>query len=177
MYGRVWLTPAQLSLFSIVPTVSSLENCYEFGDMKICVIDGQGGGIGNAVIKKIKIAFQEQVEIVALGTNAIATAQMMKAGANKGASGENAIIFTVPKADVIVGPISIVLANSMMGELTAGMAASITSSRAPKLLLPLTQENVEVIGVSPEPLPHLVDHLVEDRLRPLVTASLKRSER
>ncbi len=144
--------------------------------MKICVIDGMGGGIGNALIKKIKAAFQEQVEIIALGTNAIATAQMMKAGANRGASGENAITVTVPKVDVIVGSISIILANAMMGELTPGMAAAIAGSRAPKLLLPLTQENVEVIGVSPEPLPHLVDHLVEDKLRPLVIAGLKRRE-
>jgi hypothetical protein len=139
--------------------------------MKICVIDGMGGGIGNALIKKIKAAFQEQVEIIALGTNAIATAQMMKAGANKGASGENAIKVTVSKVDVIIGTISIVLANAMMGELTPDMAAAVASSPAPKMLLPLTQEDVEVIGVSAEPLPHLVDHLVEKRLRPLVEAS------
>jgi len=81
--------------------------------MKVCVIDGMGGGIGNALIKKIKAAFQEQVEIIALGTNAIATAQMMKAGANKGASGENAVIVTVRKVDVIIGSISILLADSM----------------------------------------------------------------
>lgn len=141
--------------------------------MKICVVDGMGGGIGSALIKKIKIVFQEQVEIIALGTNAIAAAQMMKAGANKGASGENAIVVTATKVDVIVGSISIVLADSMMGEMTAGMAAAVASSPAPKLLLPLTQENVEVIGVSPEPLPHLVDHLIEDRLRPMVEANLK----
>ena len=140
--------------------------------MKICVIDGMGGGIGNVLIKKIKAAFQERVEIIALGTNAIATAQMMKAGANRGASGENAITVTVPKVDVIIGSISIVLANAMMGELTPGMAAAVASSAAVKLLLPLSQEAVEVIGVSPEPLPHLVDHLVEDRLRSLVEASL-----
>ena len=141
--------------------------------MKICVIDGMGGGIGNALIKKVKAAFQEQVEVIALGTNAIATAQMMKAGANRGASGENAIIVTVPRMNVILGSISIVLANSMMGEMSAGMAAAVACSPAVKLLLPLTQENVEIIGVSPEPLPHLVDHLVEDRLRPLVENSLQ----
>ena len=140
--------------------------------MIICVIDGMGGGIGNALIKKIKAAFQEQVQVIALGTNAIATAQMMKAGANKGASGENAIVMMVPKVDVIIGSISIVLANSMMGEMTAGMAAAVASSPAVKLLLPLSQEAVEVIGVSPEPLPHLVDHLVENKLRPLVEEAL-----
>ena len=113
------------------------------------------------------------MEVIALGTNAIATAQMMKAGANRGASGENAIMVTVPRMNVILGSISIVLANSMMGEMSAGMAAAVASSPAVKLLLPLTQENVEVIGVSPEPLPHLVDHLVEDRLRLLVESSLQ----
>lgn len=132
-----------------------------------------GGGIGNALIKKTKAAFHEQVEVIALGTNAIATAQMMKAGANRGASGENAIIVTVPRVNVILGSISIVLANSMMGEMSPDMAAAVASSPAVKLLLPLTQENVEIIGVSPEPLPHLVDHLVEDRLRPLVESSLQ----
>ena len=144
--------------------------------MKICVIDGMGGGIGNALIRKINAAFKDQVDIIALGTNAIATAQMMKAGANRGASGENAIIITVPKVDVIVGSVSIVLANSMMGELTAGMSAAVAGSPAPKLLLPLTQENVEVIGVSPEPLPHLVDHLVENRLRPMVESAMQKQE-
>jgi hypothetical protein len=140
--------------------------------MKICIIDGMGGGIGNALIKKIRAAFHERVEIIALGTNAVATAQMMKAGANRGASGENAIMVTVPGVDIIVGSISIVLANSMMGEMTAGMAAAVASSSAPKFLLPLTQENVEVIGVAPDPLPHLVDRLVENRLRPMVESGL-----
>ena len=141
--------------------------------MKVCVIDGMGGGIGNVLIKKIRATFQEQVEIIALGTNAIATAQMMKAGANKGASGENAVIVTVREVDVIIGPISILLADSMMGEMTAAMAAAVSSSPALKLILPLTQEAVEVIGVSPEPLPHLVDQLVEKRLRSLLETKLK----
>jgi hypothetical protein len=98
---------------------------------------------------------------------------MMKAGANRGASGENAITVTVPKVDVIIGSISIVLANAMMGELTPPMATAVASSPALKMLLPLTQEDVEVIGTSAEPLPHLVDHLVETRLRPMVEASLR----
>jgi hypothetical protein len=144
--------------------------------MKVCVIDGMGGGIGNVLIKKIKAAFQEQVEIIALGTNAIATAQMMKAGANKGASGENAVIVSVREVDVIIGSISILLADSMMGEMTAAMAAAVSSSPALKLILPLTQEPVEVIGVSPEPLPHLVDQLVEKRLRSLLETNLKGGE-
>ena len=100
--------------------------------MRICVIDGQGGGIGAALIKRLKEVYHEEHEVIALGTNAVATAQMMKARANRGASGENAIVRTVPTVDVILGPLSIVLANSMMGELTPRMAEAISSSPAPK---------------------------------------------
>ncbi|MGQ9689323.1 MAG: DUF3842 family protein [Desulfobaccales bacterium] len=133
--------------------------------MRICVIDGQGGGIGATIIKRLKEVYQEEHEIIALGTNAVATAQMMKARANRGASGENAIVRTVAQVDVILGPLSIVLANAMMGELTPRMAEAIASSPAPKLLLPLTQEKVEIAGLVPEPLPHLVEKIVSERLK------------
>ena len=132
---------------------------------RICVIDGQGGGIGAALIKRLKEVYHEEHEVIALGTNAVATSQMMKARANRGASGENAIVRTVPTVDVILGPLSIVLANSMMGELTPRMAEAISSSPAPKLLLPLTQERVEIAGQVPEPLPHLVDKIISERLK------------
>lgn len=128
--------------------------------MRICVIDGLGGGIGSVVVRRIREAFQEKAEVVALGTNGIATAQMMKAGANMGASGENAIVQTVPSAHVIVGPLGIVLAHAMMGEITPKMAEAIAASPAKKLLLPLTRENVEVVGVVREPLPHLVEKII-----------------
>lgn len=131
---------------------------------RICVIDGQGGGIGSAVIKKLKEALGETVEIVALGTNAIATAQMLKARANCGASGENAIVQTAARVDVIVGPIAIIMANAMMGEVTPRMAEAVASSPARKLLVPLSRENVEIVGVAPAPLPHLIDALIEDNL-------------
>ena len=133
--------------------------------VRIGVIDGQGGGIGAAIIKRLKEVYQEEHEVIALGTNAVATAQMMKARANRGASGENAIVRTVSTVDVILGPLSIVLANSMMGELTPRMAEAISSSPAPKLLLPLTQERVEIVGLSPEPLPHLVEKIISERLK------------
>ncbi|MDA8141213.1 MAG: DUF3842 family protein [Desulfobacteraceae bacterium] len=135
---------------------------------KICVIDGQGGGIGSTIIKKLKDTFGEGVEIIALGTNAIATAQMLKAKANRGASGENAIIQTAAKVDVIIGPLGIVLAHAMMGEMTPAMAAAVATSAAPKVLLPLNQEGVTVVGSSSAPLPHLVDELVEDHVRRLI---------
>jgi NAD(P)-dependent dehydrogenase (short-subunit alcohol dehydrogenase family) len=136
--------------------------------MRICVIDGQGGGIGAAIIKRLKEVYAEEHEVIALGTNAVATAQMMKARANRGASGENAIVRTVPSVDVIMGTLSIVLANAMMGELTPRMAEAIASAPAPKLLLPLTQERVEIIGLLPEPLPHLVEKIVINKLKELI---------
>jgi hypothetical protein len=132
---------------------------------RICVIDGQGGGIGSAVIKKLKDFFGETVEIIALGTNAIATAQMLKAKANKGASGENAIVQTTGKVDIIIGTVGIIVANAMMGEVTPKMAEAVANSPAKKLLIPLTQENIEIIGLPPAPLPHLIEALLQENLK------------
>ncbi|MBF0338801.1 MAG: DUF3842 family protein [Nitrospirae bacterium] len=128
---------------------------------KIAVIDAQGGGIGALVVKRLRQEFGDSVEVVALGTNAAATAAMLKSRADKGATGDNAIAFNASRVDVIVGPLGIVLANSMMGELTPTMAAAISTSQAKKLLLPLNQEGVEIIGIQANPLPHLVEALVE----------------
>jgi hypothetical protein len=127
----------------------------------IAVIDGQGGGIGSLIIKRLREAFAEEVEVIGLGTNAMATGAMLKAGANKGASGENAIVQTVKTVDIVTGTTSIILANSMMGELTPKMAEAIASSPATKCLLPLKMPEVEIIGAPKEPLPHLVDQLVK----------------
>jgi aspartate-semialdehyde dehydrogenase len=127
----------------------------------IAVIDGQGGGVGSVMIKRLRETFSEEAEVIGLGTNAMATGAMLKAGANKGASGENAIVQTVKKVDFIVGTIGIILANSMMGELTPKMAEAIVSSPAKKYLLPLKTPEMEIIGAPKEPLPHLVDQLVK----------------
>jgi hypothetical protein len=135
---------------------------------KLCVIDGQGGGIGSVIIRKLKAAFEERVEVIALGTNALATARMLKAGANRGASGENAIRRTAAAVDVILGPVGILLAHAMMGEVTPAMAEAVAASPAPKLVLPLTQENVAVVGTGSLPLPKLVDELIEKHLRTIV---------
>jgi len=132
--------------------------------LKVGVVDGQGGGIGSLVVKKLRETFSEEIEIYAFGTNAIATAAMMKARANKGATGENAIKVNISEMDVIIGPLSIVMANSMMGELTPSMAEAISSAKALKILIPLAQESVEVVGVQKEPLPHLIDTII-DRLK------------
>jgi hypothetical protein len=127
----------------------------------IAVIDGQGGGIGSATIKRLRENFGEEVEIIGLGTNAMATGAMLKGGANKGASGENAIVQTVKTVDIIIGTTGIALANSMMGELTPKMAEAIVSSPAMKCLLPLKIPEVEIIGAPKEPLPHLIDQLIK----------------
>jgi hypothetical protein len=132
---------------------------------RICIVDGQGGGIGVTLIKYLKEAYGESVVLIALGTNAIATAQMLKVGANKGASGENAICRTVAEADCIVGPIAITWANAMLGEVTPRIAEAVTSSPALKILLPLSQERVEIVGVQMEPLPHLVQAVVEKNIK------------
>lgn len=128
---------------------------------RICVIDGQGGGIGTTLIKYLKETFKEEVELIALGTNAIATAQMLKAGANKGASGANAICYAVRQVDFIVGSVAVSWANAMLGEVTPKMAEAVSSSAALKVLLPLSQERVEIVGIQKEPLPHLVQEAVE----------------
>lgn len=132
---------------------------------RIIVMDGQGGGIGGAIIRRLKAHYGESVAVVALGTNAIATAQMLKAGANRGASGENAIVLTVREADVIVGPIALIMPHAMMGEFTPKMAEAVALSPARKLLLPLTQENLAVVGAPCLPLPHLIDVMIKEYIK------------
>lgn len=134
----------------------------------ICVVDGQGGGIGAAIIKRLKSLFEEKVEVVALGTNAIATAQMLKARANRGASGENAIVVTAPQMDIIIGSVGIVMADAMMGEVTPKIAAAIAAAPARKLLIPISQENVVIVGALSVPLPHIVDALIDEHLAPML---------
>jgi hypothetical protein len=143
--------------------------------IKIAVIDGQGGGIGATVIKRIREMFSEEIELWALGTNAIATSQMMKAGANRGATGENAVCHCVEQVDAIIGPISILICHAMMGEVTPRMAQSIGSAPAHKFILPLTQEPLVVVGTVREPLPHLVEKLVCDHLSTLLSREANRA--
>ncbi len=127
--------------------------------MNLLVIDGQGGQLGSSIIKSAIERFPES-DITAVGTNATATASMMKAGVKKAATGENPVLVAVKKADVIVGPIGIVIANSMLGEITPRMAETVGSSDAVKILIPVNRcENI-VAGV-----PGLsVSQLIEDAL-------------
>lgn len=129
--------------------------------MRIAVIDGQGGGIGRVIVEKISQTFGNDIEIVALGTNTMATSNMLKAGANEGATGEHAIIWNAPRVNLILGPIGILTPNTMLGEWTPRMAEAIAESPANKIVIPLCKWNVEIIGINPKPLPQSVDDLVE----------------
>jgi hypothetical protein len=130
-------------------------------ELKIAAVDGMGGSIGGQIIRRLRESLPDDLHIVALGTNAIAANSMMKAGANRGASGENAVALSVREADIIIGPISIVIPNSMMGELTTKMAEAIAGTKAQKILLPLANPQVDLVGASKEPLPHLMEEAVE----------------
>jgi hypothetical protein len=130
--------------------------------MVICVVDGQGGKIGSVVIARLKERLRERVEVIALGTNSLATQNMMKARANKGASGENAVVTTLRKADVIIGTINILMANSMLGEFTPKMAQAVSDSEAIKYILPVTQSNLVVIGMPGLSILQMVDLLVQE---------------
>lgn len=116
--------------------------------MIIAVIDGMGGGIGAQLVTELRAQLPETIEIWALGANAIATQRMMQAGANRGASGENAICVSAPQADVILGPIGIVVPNAMMGEITPAIAETIAAAPGRKLLIPINQTHFEIVGVA-----------------------------
>ncbi len=128
--------------------------------MRIAVVDGQGGGIGKAIVERIKAAHLDRVEVLALGTNATATGQMLRAGADEGATGENAIVRNMAEVDVVIGVIAVLAANSMLGELTPAMAEAIGESKAHKILLPINRCGIHVVGVKEMNLSALIDDAV-----------------
>lgn len=132
--------------------------------MKIMVIDGQGGKMGKSIVEQMKKAFPKD-EILAIGTNSTATAAMLKAGADEGATGENPAIVGSGTADVIVGPLGIVIADSLLGEITPAMAAAIGRSRAKKVLLPVNRCQHFVVGLKELPLGEYVRLAVEEVAR------------
>ncbi|MDU3336732.1 DUF3842 family protein [Paraclostridium bifermentans] len=129
--------------------------------MIISVIDGMGGGIGAQVVSALRDELPSYIEIYALGTNSIATSSMMKAHANKGATGENAIIVSTKKASIVVAPVSAVIPNAMMGEVTSRISEAISDSEALKILLPIMPENVEMVGLEGKPLSLLIKDAVK----------------
>jgi len=128
--------------------------------MTVMVFDGQGGGLGSALIEKI-LQVVPEADIIAVGTNAIATAAMRKAGAAACATGENAVMFNCTRADVIVGALGIGFANAMHGEISPAMARAVSESRAVKLLLPVSKCNVHVIGAAEKTLSAYVSEAAE----------------
>ncbi|GAA0863401.1 Domain of uncharacterised function (DUF3842) [uncultured Clostridium sp.] len=129
--------------------------------MVIAVIDGMGGGIGAQIVTSLREELPSYIEIYALGTNSIATSSMMKSHANKGATGENAIIVSTKKASIVVAPISVVIPNSMMGEVTSKISESIATSEALKILLPIMPEDIEMVGLEGKPLALLIKDAVK----------------
>ncbi len=113
--------------------------------MKITIIDGQGGKMGKAVIEQLKKNHPE-MELYAIGTNSIATSTMMKAGATYGATGENPCIVNAADSDIIIGPVGIVFANALLGEITPAIATAVGASKAYKILIPTNRCNHFIVG-------------------------------
>lgn len=137
--------------------------------MHITIIDGQGGQLGAQLVKEIRVQFP-QAEITAVGTNAVATAAMLKAGASCGATGENPVIVACRKAEVIIGPIGIVIADSLLGEVTESMALAVSRAQATRILIPVNKCDNLVAGVTNLNMGALIADAVE-KLRGIVACS------
>ena len=124
--------------------------------MKILIIDGQGGGLGRQLVSAVRERYPE-IEILAVGTNSAATNAMLRAGADQAATGENSVAVASERADVIMGPVGIVIADSMLGEITPRMALSVGQSRAKRILIPVNLCDNIVVGVTVEALGALME--------------------
>ena len=128
--------------------------------MNILIIDAQGGGLGKQIVSAIKKTYPDMT-ITAVGTNSVAASNMLKAGADHAATGENAIIVGCRKADIIIGPIGIVIADSMYGEITPKMAAAVGQSSAKRLLIPTNQCDNIVLGTSTASMGSMISNILE----------------
>ncbi len=120
--------------------------------MIIAVIDGMGGGLGVQLVTQLSSQLGQKADIIALGTNALATNNMVRAGAMRGATGENAVVVSIRKANIVVGPIGIIIPNSLMGEITPKIAEVIASCDAHKVLVPVNQSHFDIVGLESRPL-------------------------
>ena len=127
--------------------------------MTILIIDGQGGGLGKQIITALKESYPQHA-ILAVGSNTAATTAMLKAGADTAATGENAVVVGCRKADIIIGPIGIVIADSMLGEITPTMAAAVGQSTARRILVPMNLCDNTIVGVMEQPVGQLVQGVV-----------------
>ena len=129
--------------------------------MKVVIIDGQGGKLGRMIVERVK-SMNISCELTAIGTNSIATSAMIKAGADAGATGENPVIVASKQADVIIGPIGIIAADSLLGEITPQMAVAVGQSHACKLLLPINLCNNIIVGTGGLKLSKLIEEAVDE---------------
>lgn len=123
--------------------------------MRVLVIDGQGGGLGRQLVAAISAACPD-AELTAVGTNSLAASAMLKAGAARAATGENAVLVNARRADVIVGPLGIVIADALLGEITPAMAAAIGQADAKRILIPVNHCDNYVVGIADVPVGTLV---------------------
>ncbi|HPE92996.1 MAG: DUF3842 family protein [Sphaerochaeta sp.] len=124
--------------------------------MQIVIIDGQGGSLGKSLVEAIKKRF-EHVQVLAIGTNSLATSAMLRSGADGIATGENPVVVAARNADLIVGPLGIITADALHGEITPTMAVAVAQSKAHKILLPISKCNVSVVGRQDLNLTEMID--------------------
>ena len=129
--------------------------------VRVLVIDGQGGGLGRQLTAALAAGCPD-IELTAVGTNSIAASAMLKAGAHRAATGENAVVVNCRRADIIVGPIGIVRANSLLGEITPAMATAIGSSKAYKILIPVNRCNHYIVGCQNNTLSDYINMVCEE---------------
>ena len=129
--------------------------------MRVIVMDAQGGGMGRLLVEGLKRALPEQ-PVIAVGTNALATSAMLRAGADQGATGENAVVVCAAQADLILAPIGMVLCDAMLGEVTAAMACAVGRSRAHKILVPVSRCQTRVAGAQKLSMAEAVERAVSE---------------
>lgn len=127
--------------------------------MHVLIMDGQGGGLGKQLVAALKD--EPDIFITAVGTNSAATNAMLKAGADEGATGENAAIVACRKADVIMGPVGIAIADSLLGEITPKVAAAVGQSSAKKILIPMNMCDIMIPGLKSVPIKNLINDAIE----------------
>ena len=136
------------------------------GDLLVVVVDGQGGGMGRGLVESIKKKWPK-IHVRAVGTNSLATSAMLRAGADDGATGENAVVFNARQADLLLGPIGILTPNGLLGEVSPAMAGAVGASEAVKILLPSQRCSIRLAAGDPQPLQFYLDQalrLLEEEL-------------